>query len=203
MKDKPKSKIETALDYIARHGTARTPAIAEALGVEERHIRPMLDPALRNGYLVSCQVEVRQPDGTMRKMMEYRVSEVVAESKANWREFTLGRTPARTRELKPPKALPPRVAAPAKPAAAPTPAAVPAVIAPAAAEAESPYTLPAPPAVQPVPESLFSIGSDRRLRIQAAGIELELSPDETKTLGYLLVGSMEIWRHREYAQFPA
>lgn len=201
MKNKPKSKIETALEYIAKHGTVRTPAIAEALEMPERNVRPMLDPALSNGYLVSCQVEVRQGDGKMRKMMEYRVSEIAAESKASWREFTLGHAPARNaRELQAPKAPPPRTTTAPEPAVS-RPIA-PEKAAPAALAPESPFVDPLPPVKTETPESLFSIGSDKRLRITASGVEIELSPEETKTLGHLMVGSMEIWRHRDYP-FPA
>jgi len=176
-----KTKIETAIDLIAKQGSARTPEIAQALGIVEKNVRPLLDPAIRAGYLITCQVEKHTPDG-IRRMSEFRLSSTVSESKVSWKLFKI-KSASSAPSTAPTKAEP----APVKPAVEPT------VEAPGAVKAQ------AEPFEQKLTvqtgKSLFLLGSDGCLRIEAGGITFELTRDETHNLGLFLDGSSGFWRY--------
>lgn len=185
-----KSKIETAIDYIAKHGNARTPAIAETLGITEKNVRPMLDPAIRTGYLVSCQVQVHTPDG-IRRMSEYRLSSTVSDSKVSWKDFRIknGTSAEKT-------ASPTAKSAPTISSATPVPED------PADAVCQAiPPTIPTLPleqdkrAMAQADKSLFLLGSDGCLHIEAAGITFQLTRDETHHLGMFMDGTSGFWRY--------
>lgn len=194
-----KSKIEMAIEYIAKHGSARTPELADLLRVPEKNVQPNLQKPIETGYLVSCSVEVNTPDG-MRRMKEYRLSALVSESKQTWSGFL-----AQVRNRKPSEegseTQPDSVILPAprvtpkketKPIAEPTPTepvvpanAAPIVVTDKAIETE---------------KHLFMIGSDRCLRILCSGIEITLSEDETKDLGVFICHSSRVWNLPEQVE---
>lgn len=203
-----KSKIETAIDYIAKHGSARTPELADLLRVPEKNVQPNLQKPIETGYLVSCSVEVNTPDG-MRKMKEYRLSALVSESKQTWAGFL-----AQARNRKPSEGLsetqPDQVILPA-PRVTPKKATKPvAELVPAESTALIDYDVPGtigestPASAQPEPKPavqgdkhLFMIGSDRCLRIVCSGIEITLSADETKDLGDFICDASRVWNLNE------
>lgn len=62
------SKSKQALDYIAKSGSARSPQIAEAVGMETKNVMGLLRPYVDRGDLVMCKVEVPG----QRSVNEYR-----------------------------------------------------------------------------------------------------------------------------------
>jgi len=171
-----KTKTETAIEYIAKHGSARTPDIASLLKIPDKNVQPLLQKALETGYLISCTVQVNTSNG-IKRMKEYRLSATVSESKIHWREFSLARRKEDVPRLTPLKTATPKPEAPVE--RLPT------------------TTLVAPSVRIPEPgkKSLFLLGSDGCLRIEAAGLTFELTRDETHNLGMFLHGSSDFWRH--------
>lgn len=65
-----KTKIENAIDYIAKQGVARTDEIGEAIGEHKYKVAGLLAYAVKTGVLVSCRVE--RPG--KKPCNEYRIS---------------------------------------------------------------------------------------------------------------------------------
>lgn len=68
--NKPESKISRVVAYIKLHGSARTPEIAEHLGIENKSVLPLLWDHVQRGMLVTCKVE--RPG--QKAINEYRLS---------------------------------------------------------------------------------------------------------------------------------
>lgn len=67
---KSESKISRVIAYIKLHGSARTPEIAEHLGIENKSVLPLLWDHVQRGLLVTCKVE--RPG--QKAINEYRLS---------------------------------------------------------------------------------------------------------------------------------
>lgn len=63
------SKRKQAMEFIAKAGTARSPQIAEAVGMEAKNVMGLLRPYVERGDLVMCKVEVPG----QRAVNEYRI----------------------------------------------------------------------------------------------------------------------------------
>lgn len=97
------TKIEQACAFIAKQTSARTPEIAEHLGVESKSIVPLLYPVVDRGYLVSCKVS--GPSG--RDITEYKLSSSVAPG-TTWDDFRRAHPAPTIRPLASAKPRPPR-----------------------------------------------------------------------------------------------
>lgn len=78
------TKTETAIDFIASHGAARSPEISKACGSPENAVPSLLSPYVRGGVLVSCRID--QPG--KQNCCEYRLATGVTAK--NWRDFKVG-----------------------------------------------------------------------------------------------------------------
>lgn len=75
------SKLEKAIDYIAKHGTARSPEIAKASGMKSDEVSARLHAYVKAGVLVSCRVAYPGKPSCN----EYRLGSHV--TAAAWRDF--------------------------------------------------------------------------------------------------------------------
>ena len=76
-----KTKIEKAIDYIAKMGTARGPEISEASGIPAERVSAQLYQYVKAGVLVSCKVT--RPG--MQSINEYRLGGHIPGDA--WRDF--------------------------------------------------------------------------------------------------------------------
>lgn len=96
-----KSKVEIAIDFIAKNGTARTADLAKVSGIAQNDLASRLYPYVRGGVLVSCRVS--QPGKA--SCNEYRLAGIVPANA--WRDFKIGVFSEATLKAKPKQATPP------------------------------------------------------------------------------------------------
>lgn len=198
MKKTGPSQIEKALTFIAAQGGARTPAIAELLGISLNAVMPVLTIALDRGYLIACKVEVPGK----RPANEYRLSASASESNQSWADFKeahkLGTKPLKIGKERPPReplaSKPPSTAKVSPhfetPAALAAPLIRPSVATAVVARTAEPAVL--PPARDPQ-RIVFMVDSNGQLRIEMGDKTIICSTEETRDAGELLVASETIW----------
>lgn len=71
-----RSKCKQALDFITKSGSARSPQIAEAVGMETKNVMGLLRNYVERGDLVMCKVEIPG----QRSVNEYRPGPGVSNS---------------------------------------------------------------------------------------------------------------------------
>jgi hypothetical protein len=185
------SKVSAAIDYIATHTPARTPQIAQAIGMRSAAVMATLKPAVDSDYLVTCFVEARDSRGHMRRTMEYRLAAGIVESGISWEAYkqkaaARRRLPKQGSEIENRK-YPPVLSDPDLDLS-PIPSAPPE----AAVAVPAPPAPPAPPA-RPERSPLFTIGNDKRLRLSIGETSLVLSVAETVVLGQFMDVTSMIW----------
>lgn len=213
---KPESNVDKAVAYIARHPGARSPELAEHLGIPQTNVHPTLAPLVNAGYLIVCKVE--RPGKS--PVNEYRLSAAVAEDKVSWTEFRIskraglpltkapGRLPrnaAPTATTAAPKAdappVAPATAAMTKPPAGETKSVAtgcseyptkPAATVTTAVQRAKPAALPQP--IRVAPRIVFMVDSTGQLRIEIPDHPpIVCSREETNDAGLLLITTEPVW----------
>ena len=187
------SAIEKGIEYIRAHGSARSPELAQAMGVDKKNVSVILSGPVEKGFLVTCKID--RPEG--QPVNEYRLSAHVSETKQTWAEFKeSNRVSLPTKALKIPKARPPRVPPEGDPA--PQPSVVTEMLQRRFKAEDSKAPPPAAvaqaviedPAAEP---PLFMIDTTGRLRMDYQGKTTVLSSAETRDLGELLGATEPLW----------
>lgn len=188
MSDATENNTEKCIAFIARHGRARSPDIADHIGRDSGAVAALLTTAVKAGYLVACKVE--QPGKPACN--EYRISEQYSETKTSWREFKLrarqAGTPTSAKAARPPVDEPPRAANPNLPPARMPPPPT----AHATRQVRAPFSTTftaAPPA--PLRAVL---DSDGQLTLHLPDADpIVLDVEQTRTLGQFMVDTHPAW----------
>lgn len=204
--EEPKTNVDKAVEYIAKHPGCRSQEIEEQCGI--KFASATLSPLVEAGYLVACKVEKPGSPPTN----EYRLSATVAADQVSWKEFRIAKKAGVPLTKAP--ARPPRIAAPtpaAPPPKAETPPAAPAKAAatkPPASET-NPAETGTPTAPKPTvaaafrklgeiiaakPSVVFMVDSTGQLRIEIPDHPpIVCSRDETRDAGRLLISTEPVW----------
>ena len=197
-----KSKVEIAIDFIAKNGAARTAEIAKVSGIAQNDLASRLYPYVRGGVLVSCRVS--QPGKA--SCNEYRLAGSVSANA--WRDFKIGVFSEATLKAKPNRTPPAPVPAD-RPQVSVKNSGSMQVVPPATGRAvteKQPHRKAAQPApgagghvaakpARNIPENIpsqvkFGYFSDGSLRICQCERAIELDPVDAKRLADFLLNCM-------------